>query len=282
MPIPDFLPATGQQRRAKELPPVSAFAADDGTAPPALAHALAQPAAQRLEAVVTALATARVLVPVVAHEETEKDADLREKFTGHRQPSGERQPSGAHMQAHPALEPGTDSPEACHDGEREASASLVTVRTPDGREALPVFSSVAALQAWRTDARPVPHQATRTAMAAIDEAGGVLVLDPGSDHPVLVPRPAVWALARGERWVPALSDPAVLADVVATLNGVAGVKHVELLPGERAEVKVSLAVVPGLTRPEVQDVAQRAAQALGESVVVAERVDSVELALITA
>lgn len=245
MPVSDFLPRTGQQRAPRELPPTSPFAGDDGTCPPALAAALALPAGERLEAVVRALAGERVLVPVVAHEETAYE------------------PSG-------------------HDGDRHASAALVTVRTPDGREALPIFSSVAELGAWRRDARPVPHQGARTAMAAVDEAGGVLVLDAGSASPVVVPRPAVWALARGEEWVPALRDDAVVAAVRDVVSAVDGVQRVAVVGGSRAEVKVELAVVAGLTREQVQAVAQRAAQALGESAVVAERIDSLELALTTA
>lgn len=273
MPIPDFLPRTGEDRAPRELPPVSAFATDDGTCPPALAAALALDGPERLVAVVRALAEARVLVPVVAHEESEHDKDVRERLTGRRERLGGEPARSA------------DAPDAsCHgdDGERRASAALVTVRTPDGREALPVFSSVAELGAWRRDARPVPHFGARTAMAAVDEAGGVLVLDPASPEPVLVPRPAVWALARGEAWVPALADPAVVSAVREAAAGVEGVRRVEVEPGARAEVKVGLAVVPGLSRERVQEVAAEVAEALGESVLVAERVDSLELALTTA
>lgn len=232
-----------------------------------------------MEAVVEALATSRVLVPVVAHEETEKDTALRARFAA----------SGGAAPAHTDVpvsgtdsEPVTAQQEACHETEREASASLVTVETPDGRAALPIFSSVEQLHAWRSDARPVPHEGPRTAMAAVDEAAGVLVLDPGSARPVLVPRPAVWALARGVGWVPALADSAVTAEVVAALSGVRGVQRAEVVAGERAEIKVILAVVPGLPRAEVEAVAQDAARVLSQSVVVAERVDSVELALTTA
>lgn len=279
MPIGDFLPRTGEQRAPRELPPASAFAGDDGTCPPLLAAALALPSGpDRIAAAVRALAEVRVLVPVVAHEETEHDADVRERLTGRRERTGAEvsgDDSGGDAHAH-------DDPAAGHHGDRHASAALVTVRTPDGREALPVFSSVTALAAWRRDARPVPHQGPRTAMAAVDEAGGVLVLDAGSADPVVVPRPAVWALARGEAWVPALADPIVVAEVHDVVAAVDGVRRVAVVAGTRAEVKIELAVVAGLTREQIQVVAGQAAQALGESVVVAERVDSLELALTTA
>jgi SseB protein N-terminal domain len=279
VPIGDFLPRTGEQRAPRELPPASAFAGDDGTCPPLLAAALALPSGpDRIAAAVRALAEVRVLVPVVAHEETEHDADVRERLTGRRERTGAEvsgDDSGGDAHTH-------DDPAAGHHGDRHASAALVTVRTPDGREALPVFSSVTALAAWRRDARPVPHQGPRTAMAAVDEAGGVLVLDAGSADPVVVPRPAVWALARGEAWVPALADPIVVAEVHDVVAAVDGVRRVAVVAGTRAEVKIELAVVAGLTREQIQVVAGQAAQALGESVVVAERVDSLELALTTA
>lgn len=290
MPIGDFLPRTGEQRAPRELPPASAFAGDDGTCPPLLAAALALPSGpDRIAAAVRALAEERVLVPVVAHEETEHDADVREKLTGRRERSGaevlgngngDADGAGSGAAEADAHSHGDSAPG--HHGDRHASAALVTVRTPDGREALPVFSSVTALAAWRRDARPVPHQGPRTAMAAVDEAGGVLVLDAGSADPVVVPRPAVWALARGEAWVPALADPLVVAEVRDVVAAVDGVRRVAVVAGTRAEVKIELAVVAGLTREQIQVVAGQAAQALGESVVVAERVDSLELALTTA
>ena len=299
MPLSDFLPKTGAQRELKELPGVSPFAGDDGTCPADLAQALRLSGPERLEAVVRALASARVLVPILAHEESEHDADTRERLLGHRE-RGEAGSTAvglegdsvvgsdadvdanaeAAAQAWDVIPPASDS---CHDGEeRTASASMVTLRTPDGRSALPAFTSVAALSAWRRDARPVPHEATRAAMAAVDEASGVMVLDAGSGEPVVIPRPAVWALARGEEWVPALSDPAVIEAVAQAVGSVDGVERAAVGPGARAEVKVTAAVVPGLTREQVQAVAQLVASALAESVVVAERVDSLELAFTTA
>jgi SseB protein N-terminal domain len=47
----------------------------------------------------------------------------------------------------------------------------------DGRRALPVFSGVAALQAWRADARPVPMPGSQAVVAAHDEGYDALVLD---------------------------------------------------------------------------------------------------------
>jgi hypothetical protein len=47
----------------------------------------------------------------------------------------------------------------------------------DGRRALPVFSGVEALAAWRSDARPVPMSGAQAVAAAQDEGYAALVLD---------------------------------------------------------------------------------------------------------
>ncbi len=207
----------------RELPPSSPFAGDDGAADPALAAALAAAGAGAPTAVVDALAAARVLVPVVAVAE---DAD-----------ASPGEPGG------PFHEP------------RHASAGVVAVATPDGRTALPVFSSVAALAAWRPDARPVPAEGPRAAAAALQEGWDLLVVDPGGPA-VVLPRPAVVALATGTTWQPAVVGGAVRAQVhdavVGALADLRAIATVRAEPGRRAEVAVVLGVRPGLSRAEAR------------------------------
>lgn len=166
----------------RELPPTSAFAGDDGSADPGLAAVLADHAEGRagVPEVVAALAGTRVLVPVLA------EAEATEVVHG-------------------------------HTVDREASAGIVALQAPDGRTALPVFSSVAAMTAWRADARPVPSEIARAALSAVEEGWELLVLDPGGPVTVLVPRPAVWALAQQTDWAPAVTgtgaERTVAADV---------------------------------------------------------------------
>lgn len=235
----------------RALPPVSRFAGDDGRCDPALAVALAvgEPRA-RLAAVVAALATARVLVPVVAH--------LDERA----------EPGDAGCADHGVV------------GEKVASAVMVTVAGPDGRAVTPVFSSVAAMGRWDPTARPVPVEAVRAALASAAEADGLLVLDPGAPGAVLVPRPAVWALAQGRPWVPALDDGAVRAAVVTAVGAVPGVVDARCESGSRSEVRVVLAVEAGLDRARLDAVVAAAGRALAADAVVAERVDSIELAVV--
>ncbi|MFF1528751.1 SseB family protein [Cellulomonas sp. NPDC058312] len=269
----------------RELPPTSAFAGDDGSADPGVAATLTAlgDGTGTLAEVVAALAGTRVLVPVLAELEVGETVDV-----------------GGHA----------------HTVDKEASAGIVALQAPDGRTALPVFSSVAAMAAWRADARPVPTEVARAALSAVDEGWELLVLDAGGPVTALLPRPAVWALAQQGTWRPAVPgagearsvDPEVRAAVRAAVTGALGggvAEHApaarswfrrratttttatppgplvdaDALPGGRAEVAVVLTLVPGLDRDAVDAVLQRVGAALAADETVAQRVDSVEVRL---
>ncbi|WP_235939612.1 SseB family protein [Occultella kanbiaonis] len=256
-PVPDRLP-DGRPLPAgggRSLPPTPKYAGDDGGTDPGLAAALSEPdGGARLRAVVRALGAARVLVPVVAHLEERADA-VGHEINGHQVQLA---------------------------GEKSASAAMVTVATPDGRAAIPVFSGLAALTAWRADARPIPAEGVRAALSAAADADGLLVLDPAGPVPVLVPRPAVWAIASQREWVPAVEDPAVTQAIRAALAPVPGVVDSRVEPGQRAEVRVVLVLRPGLDRTGLDEVVGRAGAVLAAQEIVAERVDSLEVRVVSA
>jgi len=64
--------------------------------------------------------------------------------------------------------------------ERSTDMAVVTLTSPDGQRALPVFTSVAALSAWDSAARPSPVTSSRAAQAAVSERCDVMLLDLGS------------------------------------------------------------------------------------------------------
>lgn len=231
----------------KALPPSSGFAGDDGSADPALAGLLDAYAAgsASLSDVVARLGETRVLVPILAELES----------------AGE----GEHG----------------HTVDKEASAGVVAIEAPDGRRALPVFTSVVAMAAWRASARPVPVDARRAALSAVSEDWSLLVLDPAGPVTALVPRPAVWALAQGKDWSPAVVDGVVVPEVLAAVQGsLAGVPHVARVwaePGRRAEVAVVLRIDAGLDRAGLDAVLGQVNAALATDAVVSERVDGLEL-----
>ncbi|MEX0913549.1 MAG: SseB family protein [Demequina sp.] len=228
--------------------PESLFADDDGSADARLAQALIRYSRGRgpLVDVVDALAYARVLIPVMA--------------------SGEARHVGKH---------GLEQDEV-------ASTGVVAVQMPDGRTALPVFTDVDAMQAWNAQARPIPAEGPRAALAAVAEEWSNLVVNPGMES-ALIPRPAVWALGQGQTWQPAVVDDVVVAPVVEAITQAVPrdeqIRDVSAAPGRGAEVAVVLRLVAGLTQDDVNALVRRVQAALAASEVIAQRVDSVEIRL---
>jgi len=241
------------------------FAGDDGTADPALEAALrsapvagcervagsestamAGASASADRAVVHALAGARILVAVRAVIGDE-----------HPLPSHDRGDAGADM-------------------------GLALLTGADGRRALPVFSAVASLAAWDSDARPVPVETARAAQAAVAEGCEAMVLDAAGPVPFVVRRAALWALAQGRVWQPAAEDPQVLAAVEAAVAGVPQVRAVRCEPGERADLRVVLGIEPGLSPAVLSTVLADVQSALSADELVAERADSLEITVLPA
>ena len=108
------------------------FDNDDGTADAGYLAALSDLAAGTGDeaAVVAALATARVFVPILAQLAEEGEAAAG--------------PNGDPLHS-----------------DKQADMALVTLKAPDGRTAMPVFTSAASLTAWHPEARPVAVYAAR-------------------------------------------------------------------------------------------------------------------------
>lgn len=148
----------------------SPYTDDDGAPDVALARALAalaaDPGAPDLRAAALgALATARLLVPVVAV--------LGEVEVG---------PDGL---------------------ARDKSSDMATVLLTgaDGRTALLAFSGTATLQQWRADARPVPVAAQLAAQTALQEGAAAIVLDVAGPTRLVLEGTDLQAVAAGARLV---------------------------------------------------------------------------------
>jgi hypothetical protein len=166
-----------------------------------------------------------------------------------------------------------------------ASAGVVAVELPDGRSALPIFTDVDAMRAWNPTARPIPAEGPRAALAAVAEGWSVLLINPARET-IAIPRPAVWALGRGEVWRPAVTGSEVDAEVRAAIRECvsldANLLEVDAVPGSQAEVAVVLGLTSGLGREELNSVVDRVQAQLAASEVVAERVDSLQLRVVAA
>lgn len=230
----------------------NAFSGDDGSATPGLAAAVTafHSGTGDREAVVAAFQHARLLIPLVAH----------------------------------LAEAGVD--EGGHVIDKKQELSIVTVAGPDGRTVLPVFSSVAAMQAWNAKARPVPADGTRVALAAASESTELVVLDPTAQGEFVLRRPALWALAKGETWRSPHSDPAVVDAFAESVRTELAVLDVGLTDGDPdarllgPEVMVRLELVQGLTQAELDAVLARLAQRWAAEDRIALGVDSLGVQLV--
>lgn len=137
------------------------------------------------------------------------------------------------------------------------------------------------MAAWRTDARPVPAESTRAALSAVAEDWALLVVDPGGPVTALIPRPAVWSIAQGKQWVPAVRDgvvdPTVAEAIISAVRVLPHVGRVGAEAGGRAEIAVVLGLEAGLDRTELNGVLAEVNAALAASSLISDRVDSLEL-----
>lgn len=178
--------------------------------------------------------------------------------------------------------------------DKEADLALVTLTAPDGRKALPVFSSVDALAHWHPEARPVAVYAPRAALSAVSEEAQLLVIDPGSDVTFVVRRPAMWALAQQREWVPSYEDGGLAGIVAEAAGQESAVRQVRLAAGGGVasrtaggtlvsgggagpELRIILQLAPGLDAAGVQSLAAAFQQRLAGHPEFVERVDSLEL-----
>ncbi|WP_284980030.1 SseB family protein [Arthrobacter sp. fls2-241-R2A-200] len=210
--------------------------------------------------VVASLATARVFVPVVAQLAEEAD--------------------------------GVDGLHA----DKQADMALVTLTAPDGRRAMPVFTSSAALENWHAEARPVAVYAARAALSAVSENAQLLVVDPGSAYTFVVRRPAMWALAQQRDWTPSYLDDQLESALASAASDFPAVRRLETRPGgglasltadgrsvsgggPGPELQVVLFLDDGLDATAVQALVGGLNEAWAGLELFAENVDSIEVKL---
>ncbi len=163
------------------------FPGDDGAADPAVLAALTAYAAGRGSeyAALNALASSRLLVPVVALLTEEADEDIE-------------------------ADDSADVPGTGLRREKTTEMAMPTLIGRDGRSAVLAFTSLDALTRWRPDARPVAMPAARAWQAGAEEASAV-VIDVAGPVPVTVEGARLAALAAGRPAPLPHQDPDVLA-----------------------------------------------------------------------
>ncbi|MGV4924760.1 SseB family protein [Streptomyces sp. BHT-5-2] len=205
--------------------PNPGFADDNGSADPALAAALAAYATDpgTEPDLLAALADARLLVPVVAV--------LGEVETG---PDGLRR-------------------------EKTSDMAVPTLTAPDGRRALPAFTSMDSLRRWRPDARPVAVPLRQALLAAAHEQADTVVLDLAGPVTYQLTGAALRALAEGRTTADPLADPAVTEALRTLLAAEPAVLVARLTPSAETDGTLALGLAADAVPAET---AQRLAQAL--------------------
>ena len=230
------------------------FAGDDGSASPALLDTLGRFRVGEVNAsaVVDVLREARLLVPLLA--------ELGESGLG---------------------EHGLTI-------DKSAELSIVTVAGPDGRNVMPVFSSVESMRHWNPGARPVPVDAVRVALAAASEGTDLVVLDPTSATEFVVRRPAVWAIAQQTGWLPSHLDDVVHAEFLRTTEAEESVVDVAVSAGDAdarldgPELVVTLTLAAGLDEAILSALLTRLQERWAASQLIADRVDSLAVRVLPA
>lgn len=160
--------------------------------------------------------------------------------------------------------------------------AAVVLTAPDGRRALPMFTSLEALAAWDPEARPVPVAASAAAQSAITESCDALLVDLASPHATVLRASMVWALAQERAWVPAHLDDHVARAVAAA------VAEEQLVTGHRLEggspagagvLRVVLGLPPGLGQDAVSEVATRIGERIATDGETRARIDALTFAL---
>lgn len=173
--------------------------------------------------------------------------------------------------------------------DKSQELSVVNVGSPDGRRALPVFSSVAAMNAWNPKARPVAIEGERVAFSAAEEGTELIVLDPTAPTEIVIRRPAIWAIAQGQEWLPSFESVEVAKAFSASVSNEAEfVNEVRLSNGDPQaslagpELRVELELVSGLDRAQVESLLSRLTLHWSESDVIRQQVDSMAVSVVAA
>ncbi|MER5642560.1 SseB family protein [Kitasatospora sp. NPDC002227] len=210
--------------------PNPGFADDDGTADPRLAAALAawsvDRSAETERELLAALTPSRLMVPIVALlGEVEVDANGLKH-------------------------------------EKTSDMAVPVIEAPDGRRALPAFTSLETLARWRADARPAPAAAPQAAVTAYSERAGSLLIDPAGPVTYELTGAPMRAVAENRPYLPPLQDPEVEAAVLALLAAEPAVRRAELRPAAETDAVLALALADGLPEEEIRALAGRLAAAV--------------------
>ena len=225
-------------------------AGDTGETPPDVAERLTEwrTGTGSFTDLVAAFAANRFLIPLVAHAGDDFDVD------------------------NPVME------------DKVQELSVVTVTGPAGEKVIPVFTSAAAMKTWNSEARPIPTESQRVALAAASEQTDRLVVNPGTNS-IVLRRPVVWSIAQGNPYIAPWESTEFVADTRDLLAGIDNLLEVGVGPGDPnatgdgPDVTLSLGLVDGLDADEVHTLITAVQDRVSGSDLFTSRVDALTLTL---
>jgi hypothetical protein len=220
------------------------FRGDRGAADPLLTAALAayQVGQGSEQAALTALAAARLLVPVIAvlgrgaatdgaaTDGAPTDGAATDRAATDRAATDGAPTDGAATDRAATDRAATDGAPTAPRGDRDSEMVLPTLIGRDGRPAVLAFTGLDALARWRPDARPMPAEADRVWRAAVAD-GCAVVIDVAGPVPLAVEGARLAALAAGQSVPLPYDDPDVRAEVQAAIAAEPVIAGFSLAPG---------------------------------------------------
>ena len=164
--------------------------------------------------------------------------------------------------------------------------SVITVAGPNGEKVIPAFTSVAAMSAWNSEARPIPIDAQRVALAAASEQTDRIVVNPGTDS-IVLRRPVVWSIAQGNPYPAPWESSEFLAETRNVLAGIDNLVEVGVGPGDPnatgdgPDVTLILGLVDGLDADRVQTLVAEVQARISNNDTFVNQVDALALSLST-
>ncbi len=198
-------------------------AGDTGEAPADVAESLTawRAGTGSFTDLVAAFATNRFLIPLVTHAGDDFDVD------------------------NPVME------------DKVQELSVITVAGPSGEKVIPAFTSVAAMSAWNSEARPIPIEAQRVALAAASEQTDRIVVNPGTDS-IVLRRPVVWSIAQGNSYSAPWESTEFVTKTRSLLAGIDNLLEIRVEPGDSKatgdgpDVTLLLVLPDGLNTDQVE------------------------------
>jgi len=164
--------------------------------------------------------------------------------------------------------------------------SVITVAGPSGEKVIPAFTSVAAMSAWKLEARPIPIDAQRVALAAASEQTDRIVVNPGTDS-IVLRRPVVWSIAQGNPYTAPWESAEFLSETRNLLAGIDDLVEVGVgagdpnATGDGPDVRLILGLVDGLDSDRVQTLVTEAQGRISNNDIYVDQVDALALSLST-